>query len=481
MPWKRQGTDPAPTGSGWAFGARAAVARFRFILVIVLLGCAAAFWNDIEDRVARWRRPETNEGVARVDGTEFFCPMHPGVVRAGSGACPSCGMPLSRRSRAQTMSLPQEVRDRVTLSPSRVQQAGIRTEDVGWRPLALEISGSGVVRYDETRVRRIGAGFAGRVVSIEGSFEGARLSKGAPLLRFVSGEVQSAVQSYVNSARQLRDSEPGLGATAAIDRLRGQTESLRRLLGLLGIDPEPFASGEGSSDLRDDVAIRAPFDCVVLDCEVRAGEQVAVGRPLITIADPTAVIAEVRVPRADSRFVRAGLAAEVVDPLDPNTRCPAHIVHVSHDVDERTQSVAVRLAIRGAACRLRPGMFVTATIRVPIVETEPWKTMAKAPGRHQATDVLAVPETAVVDTGRTRVVYCESSPGVFDAREVVLGPRTGEFYPVIEGVEPGMRIAAAGSFLLDAETRLHPAAAGTYFGATGTPAVGREAQEGLGE
>jgi hypothetical protein len=32
-----------------------------------------------------------------------------------------------------------------------------------------------------------------------------------------------------------------------------------------------------------------------------------------------------------------------------------------------------------------------------------------------------------------------------------------------------MRVATAGSFLIDAETRLNPAAAGTYFGASGAP------------
>jgi predicted nucleic-acid-binding Zn-ribbon protein len=83
-------------------------------------------------------------------------------------------------------------------------------------------------------------------------------------------------------------------------------------------------------------------------------------------------------------------------------------------------------------------------------------------------DVLVVPETAVVDTGKRKVVYVESSPGVFDAREVVLGPRAGVFYPVVRGVEAGMKVATAGSFLIDAETRLNPAAAGSYFGASGT-------------
>jgi len=78
--------------------------------------------------------------------------------------------------------------------------------------------------------------------------------------------------------------------------------------------------------------------------------------------------------------------------------------------------------------------------------------------------VLAVPESAVIDTGTRQVVYVESSPGIYDARAVVLGPRTGAWYPVLQGLKLGDRIVSRGSFLIDAEARLNPASAGTGAG-----------------
>jgi hypothetical protein len=71
----------------------------------------------------------------------------------------------------------------------------------------------------------------------------------------------------------------------------------------------------------------------------------------------------------------------------------------------------------------------------------------------------------VVDTGARTVVYIERMPGMFDGVEVVLGPRCGDVYSVIRGLEPGQRVATAGGFLLDAETRLNPSVAASYFGA----------------
>jgi hypothetical protein len=80
--------------------------------------------------------------------------------------------------------------------------------------------------------------------------------------------------------------------------------------------------------------------------------------------------------------------------------------------------------------------------------------------------VLAVPESAVIQTGRRSVVFVEGMPGMFDGVEVELGPRCGDEYPVIKGLEAGQIVAISGAFLLDAETRLNPALAGAYFGAS---------------
>jgi Cu(I)/Ag(I) efflux system membrane fusion protein len=71
--------------------------------------------------------------------------------------------------------------------------------------------------------------------------------------------------------------------------------------------------------------------------------------------------------------------------------------------------------------------------------------------------VLSVPESAVIDTGRRTIVYIEAEPGVYEGREVTLGPRIGDHFPVLEGLAPGEKVAAGGAFLIDAESRLNPA------------------------
>jgi hypothetical protein len=78
--------------------------------------------------------------------------------------------------------------------------------------------------------------------------------------------------------------------------------------------------------------------------------------------------------------------------------------------------------------------------------------------------VLTVPESAVIDTGTRKIAYRQSAPGTFDMVEVKLGPRAGEYYPVLAGLAEGDQVATAGAFLVDAENRLNPSAAAQYFG-----------------
>ena len=73
-----------------------------------------------------------------------------------------------------------------------------------------------------------------------------------------------------------------------------------------------------------------------------------------------------------------------------------------------------------------------------------------------AEEVLAIPRSAAIEAGRHRIVYVESSPGVYDMRAVKLGPLANDFYPVIEGLERGDRVVTVGAFLVDSENRLNP-------------------------
>ena len=118
-----------------------------------------------------------------------------------------------------------------------------------------------------------------------------------------------------------------------------------------------------------------------------------------------------------------------------------------------------------------PGSIVIATVSISateLIRSTPVPESAeiqRAMGVHPPGAFLAVPESAVIDRGSEKLVFVESMPGMFDGIAVSVGRRCGGYYPVLSGLKSGQRVATAGAFLIDAETRLNPSLAASYFGA----------------
>ncbi|MBM4055290.1 MAG: HlyD family efflux transporter periplasmic adaptor subunit [Planctomycetes bacterium] len=81
------------------------------------------------------------------------------------------------------------------------------------------------------------------------------------------------------------------------------------------------------------------------------------------------------------------------------------------------------------------------------------------------TQVLAIPATAVLDTGIRKIVYIDKGNGQYIGKEVILGPRTDAYYPVLDGLEEGDRVVTSANFLIDSQSQLTGGASALYGGA----------------
>jgi hypothetical protein len=140
-------------------------------------------------------------------------------------------------------------------------------------------------------------------------------------------------------------------------------------------------------------------------------------------------------------------------------------------VDQDTRTLTVRFELDNRDHELRPGMSATVTLLLTAADLP---DLPAGQGlRIDDGKILAVPDSSVIDTGKEKIVYKEDLPGVFDGVRVVLGSRmsgpNGEvFFPVLEGLKPNELVVTAGSFLIDAETRLNPAMGSIYIGGSGS-------------
>jgi hypothetical protein len=90
-------------------------------------------------------------------------------------------------------------------------------------------------------------------------------------------------------------------------------------------------------------------------------------------------------------------------------------------------------------------------------------------------DVVAVPRSAVLDTGKEKVVYVAKGNGVFEKRSIEASATSDEYYAATKGIEPGERVVTHGNFLIDSQTHLSGSITGMFGG---SKAFGADATAG---
>ncbi|MHB1424311.1 MAG: efflux RND transporter periplasmic adaptor subunit [Gemmataceae bacterium] len=471
------------------------LARLRFIAVLVAIGGVIAYWDTLNAYYEKWTRPLLGAETAVRADTEYWCPMHPTIVRDHPDKCPICAMPLSKRKKGvkdEQEALPPGVTQRVQITPYKIAVAGIETAEIGYRSLTKEIAAIGFVEFDERKLARISVRPTGksRIDKLFVNVTGQHVQKGEPLAELYSPDLVVTVQTLLD-ARQ--NNNRGLERMAR-DRLR-----------LWGVEDDQIDTIVKTGRPITHLVIRAPIHGHIIKKYQVEGEYVEEGARLYDVADLSTVWIEAQVYEDELAFLKLGLPVFAEAKSFPNRQFKGEVAFLHPHLDASTRTLKVRFDMDNPEHELRPGMYATVRFQSPVARLamlreerrQQWSAQTAAeltmaalvsPGLPAAgvgltslltaaTEeaiaardlVLAAPESAVIDTGSRQFVYREAEPDVFDQLEVQLGPRSGAFYPVRAGLRFGDRVATTGSFLIDAETRLTAGAASTYFGASGGP------------
>lgn len=408
---------------------RVAYVRSRFVLLLAAIGLVLGRWNDL--------RAWTDHTIENLFGaspppqtvspdTEYFCPMCPGVVTRWPEKCPVCKMPLVRRKKGDAGVVPNGVVARMQLTPYRVQLAGVKTAPATYRPLAAKIQGSGRFVADaspphtaEVVISPLDASFVKKGQSAE--------------LRSVPGE-RNATWLATVARIETGDAAQPASSSAARDE---SSESKRKLHGSVRVILE--GAGDQSWPAVDEPCV-ATIEAPLADQNPFA----SMPHDAAPLTDDDLKTVHICPDHPEYVFLTSGkcpfdenelIARELASDERVEWWCPAH--------PETTARKS------GAGCPLCQGQPL-----IPRLVTY-WPVG----------EVLAVPDSAVVHTGSTDVVFVETAPGMFDGRVIEAGPAVDGFVSVVQGISSGEKIAITGAFLLDAETRLNPAVASAYFGA----------------
>jgi Cu(I)/Ag(I) efflux system membrane fusion protein len=324
----------------------------------------------------------------------------------------------------------------VKIAADKVQKIGVRTEAAARRVVQTEVHAVGVIEADERRVATVAPRFEGWIETLFVAETGRSIRRGEPLFTVYSPELVAAQQEYL-LAREAERTQPG---TLGEELLR----SARARLGNWQIDAADIRVLEEKGEPQRALTFRSPVDGEVLEKSAVAGMRFMPGEVLYRIADLGTLWLMASVYEQDLADVELGQAVVLYVDAFPAEEFSGKVGFVYPTLDTVTRTARVRIELANDDRRLRPGMF--------------GRVATQSSSRAQS--VLAVPDSALLDSGRRQLVLVQLGEGLFAPRDVVVGRRGEDYVEIREGLAEGEQVVVSANFLIDAESNLKAALEG---------------------
>ena len=408
--------------------------------------------------------------------TIWTCSMHPQIRQSKPGKCPICGMDLIPLKKGVDKDDGPRV---MSMSEASRALAEIQTTVVEQKYPQAEIRLVGKLDYDETREKSLTARFPARIDELFVNFTGIRVEKGEHLAKVYSPDLLVAQRELLTAYR----ADPSSSITRAA----------RDKLSLWDLLPEQIDTIIQSGEAKDNFVLKAPIGGVVVAKHVKEGNYLKTGEPLFRIVDLSMLWAYLDAYESDLPWLRYGQDVTFTVESFPGETFHGTIAFIEPEVNRTTRTVSIRVNVPNKEGRLKPGMFVRSVVESrlgkdgkvyapdfagkwispmhpEIVKDGPGKCdicgMDLVPAEElgyvddsqsQKSAPVVVPRSAVLWTGKRSVVYVEkpdSERPTYEGREIVLGPRAGDVYIVVAGLEAGERVVTNGAFKIDSALQI---------------------------
>lgn len=412
-------------------------------------------------------------------GQIWTCSMHPQIRMDHPDVCPICGMELTLIQPNGGGEVATDTSELILLERGR-QMAGLESVELVKRPLFKELRTVGKVEFDETALAYVTARITGRVEEVFASFPGTAVKQGDHLVSIYSPDLLATQSEFLDAMRREYDQRGRAGGAGG--SLAG---SARRRLELWGITAAQIDELLRIGKAEDHLVIYAPFGGTIVEKNVRPGQYVETGEMLYRLADLSRVWLILEVFETEVAWVRFGQSVQVTLEGFPEQVMTGSVAFIEPVLNEATRTVRVRVVLPNPQGRLKPGMYAQALLRIAIQsDGRPGPTglegkfacpmhpyvvqdvagscpacrmpLEEMPIAENGAELesLAAPADAVLTTGRRQLVYVDRGEGRYELVAPHLGPRAGDYYPVLHGLAVGDRVVRRGNFLLDSQFQI---------------------------
>jgi RND family efflux transporter MFP subunit len=329
------------------------------------------------------------------------------------------------------------------LTPERMQSIGVRTGTVEYKQLSDDIRATGTVDINERLLSYVQVRFTGYIRKVFANATYQYVRKGEPLFTIYSPDLVATQQEYLLA----RQNQNALSAST-VDGVASGAESLsaaaEQRLEQWEVPQSEIAKLKETGKPVTDLTINSTVTGYITERNALPNMYVEPSTKLYTVADLSRVWVYAQVFQDDVGRIRPGDTAQITVDSYPGRTFSGRIEEILPQVDMATRTVRVRLTMANPGLKLKPGMFVNVDLKTSL-------------GCQ-----LVVPAAAVFQSGTRRLVFLDHGNGSLEPKAITLGPRVGDDFIVLKGLEAHQSIVTSASFLIDSESQLQ-AAAGSFM------------------
>lgn len=414
-------------------------------------------------------RPAEPASIDKPDeNTLYVCPMMCVPPQKQPGYCPICGMKLIATPAGKTSGPP-----RLTLAPETVKLAQIQTMPVERRPVEAELRLFGQIEYDPVHISYASVYVPGVIDRIYVKRAGQTVRWGDPLFDIYSPEI-FMIEEQMMAALRLVPGFYGLDVSKPHVRKRSEVvverpgdlqnpsteqkkaleiiKAMRLKLTLIGMEKKDIDELLKKGEPSGIATIYAQRSGTIIEQNAFEGTYVNTGTPVFAIANPKFVWAKLKAYESDYPWIRMGQQAEFVTETYPGETFKGKVAYIDPVFDTKSRTFDVGVIFPDSGRKFRPSMYVRAVINASLTVggkvAVDGENLGKAP--------LVIPDTAPLITGKRAVVYVAvpGQEGVYEGREITLGPRAKHYYIVVDGLKEGEQVVVNGNFKIDSQVQI---------------------------
>ena len=426
--------------------------RIVISLLFISLALGLGFWFG--KRTVNAPAPS----VISASTQAYVCPMHSHIVQDHPGVCPICGMDL-----VATHGVSAQATSQIHVDTATQAKLGVRLASVERDALSQDIASYATLVPDESAVQRITANVDGVLTKLHINRVGQRIVRGQMLYEISSQEALNLQYEYIDTQRrgaparkmaeerreqnrktveaardqnaatreqvenEMRQSEEQLNSILQpLQRDRSRVTLRLKEIGFTDAMLDQLAKSEKTLST---LPARAQRTCVVKEILARPGMQIGRMTEILSCVDTAQAWLEIVLYPDQLAWVREGDAVTVE--FDDGAIVKTHLSGLSTITDNMARTVRARFAIK--------------LDRAPTLGEYAAVTLHARPRQ-----VLSVPKSAVMRSGRGNIVMQAMGKGHFMPVKVVTGIESAERIAILEGLREGDQIVVNGQFLLDA-------------------------------